>query len=173
MMTHQFETTNLFRSARIRHWLACMVLVGAIVLKGCSAPAELSPEEQVRATISALEEAAEKRSLSAFMQHISPDYTDIEGRSWDDIQRMVQIQYIRNQNIHLFVDISQLEISGNTASVELSALMAARAADLATNKLANTLKNLRANSHHFSVVLARQATGADWQVISVVWRRNF
>lgn len=150
-----------------------MVLAGAMFLTGCSAPAELSPEEQVRATITALEEAAEERSSSAFMQHISPEYADLDGRSWDDIQRIVQVQYIRNQNIHLFVDIAQLEVSGDTASVELSVFMAARAADLAPNKLANTLKSLRANSHHFSVVFAANASDGDWQVVSVAWRRNF
>ena len=138
-------------------WCACL-------LAACSGDPEKTPEQAVKDTLRALEVAAEGRTLSGFMEHISEEYEDHQGYTWDDIQRLVQFEYIRNQNIHIFTDIQQLEVDGDIATVELNAAMASRASDLE-----NKAGRLRADTHRFSIILRRDAPEV-WKVESVSWQ---
>lgn len=114
-----------------------------------------------------IELAAEARSLKDFMHHISDDYADHQGNDLQAIRRLVQLQYIRNQNIHIFTSISSLDVQDDVATVELSAAMAAREADLLDEST-----RLKANTYRFSIVL-RLAEREAWMVESVSWKRGW
>lgn len=134
---------------------------------GCGTPQADSPESAVRRTLENLEAAAERRSLTDFMQHISRDYQDHRGDQWADIQRLVQFQYIRHQSIHIYSDISELTIDGDIATAEVKVAMAARA-----QELDSAPARLRADTHQFSVLL-RDAGDNNWLVESVAWQRGW
>ncbi|MEM8501431.1 MAG: hypothetical protein AAF542_25705 [Pseudomonadota bacterium] len=138
-----------------------------IVLSACSESTVTTPEEQVKQTLEAIELAAEARSLKDFMQHISDDYADHQGNDKQAIRRLVQLQYIRNQKIHIFSTIRSLEVQDQIATVELSTAMAAREADLLDEST-----RLRADTHRFSIVL-REDDEASWLVESVSWQRGW
>jgi len=141
-----------------------------LVLSACSGSEPESPEQQVRAVLAAIEEASEQRSLSGMMQHISNDYIDHRGNTNKDVKRLLQIHLLRNQNISVFTRISSLEVNTDsqpqTASVELSAAMAARGVDLSleTNRL-------KANTHRFSLALTLE--GDAWRISSGSWQRGW
>jgi hypothetical protein len=143
-------------------------LAAVLWLSACSSPPPESPEALVKKTLQELEEAAEARSLQAFMKHISPDYQDHRGDSWEDIQRLVQFQYIRNQNIHIYSNVTSLTIEGDMATAEVNVAMAARAADLQSQT-----SRLRADTHRFSVLLTPSESGDQWLVSSVSWQRGW
>ena len=147
------------------HLLAALAF--ALVIGGCSSPDPLSPEQAVRTTLEQLEVAAESRSLSAFMEHVSEDYQDHKGYTWEDIQRLVQFEYIRNQSIHIFTDIKELQVNGDIATVELNAAMASRASDLE-----DVAGRLKADTHSLSLVL-KQTEPQTWKVESVSWQRGW
>ncbi|NND81042.1 MAG: hypothetical protein HKN50_01305 [Gammaproteobacteria bacterium] len=150
---------------RICKNLCLSVLLVAIAACNLERPPP-TPEERVRATIAAIEAAAEERSLSGVMDHIVDDYRDHNGNLKEDLRRLVQLQYIRNQAITIFTSIQSLEINGDTAAVELSAAMAGRDVDL--NDEAN---RLRADIKQFSVVL-RDVDGT-WMVESASWDQSW
>jgi len=145
--------------------LLCL-LSGLLLLAACGAEEALSPENQVRATLASIEQAAEQRSMTDFMQFIADDYADHHGNDKKRIRGIMQLQFLRNQNINIFSRIRSIDIQDGTASVELSAAMAAVGVDLSleTNRL-------KANSHQFSLVL-REHDG-EWRVQSGSWQRGW
>lgn len=156
---------TLLRQAYVKSFLVSLV---ALFLFSCSNKEPDSPEAMVRKTIQNLEEAAEARSLKDFMQHVSPDYRDHRGETWKDVQRLIQLQYIRNQSIHIFSDITAITVEGNTATAEINVAMAARASDLESETL-----RLRADTHRFSVLFTRSEPSDQWLVSSVAWQRGW
>lgn len=126
-----------------------------------------SPEQQVRNTLNTMQEAAENRSMSDFMEHISDRYADHQGNDKDSIRRIIQLLFLRNQSINIFTLIQSIDVQDNIAAVEISAAMAARGIDLTqeTNRL-------KADAHHFSVVLQR-VEDSEWEVQSVSWKRGW
>lgn len=137
-------------------------------LTACSGDPENSPEKAVLDTLNAIEVAAEARSLSNFMQHISDDYRDHHGNLKQDIQRIVQFQYIRNQQIHILSDVKSLVIDGTQATAQVNVAMAARAVDLE-----NPVRGLRARTYHFSVLLTSDDEQQEWHIASVAWKQGW
>lgn len=145
-----------------------LIIFFVTALVACSDTVRKSPEERVKQTLDEIELAAEARSLSAFMQHINDDYRDHQGNNKDAIRRIIQLQFIRNQNIHILSSIQSLSIQDDIATVELSAVMAASETDLNSNN--NTLK---ADSHRFSIVLRSPDQQQTWLLDSVSWKRSW
>ena len=146
-----------------------LVVLGLLLTTGACGDSDLAtPEQQIRATIDAIVAAAEERSTSSVMEFVNDDYVDHEGYSKDDIRRIVQVHMLRNQNITIFTRIQSLEVNDGVATVELSAAMAARGVDLSQEQ-----NRLRADTHHFSVVLSDPDQDQQWVVDSVSWRRGW
>ncbi len=142
----------------------CCFLIA--LLTACSSDAPLSPEQQVKAVLEQIELAAEERSLSGMMEHVSDAYRDHNGNGKDDIQRYTQMQFIARQNINIFSVIRSLDITDGIAAVELSVAMAGRDVDL--NQQAN---RLRADTIKFSLVLAQE--NQQWLIKSASWQQGW
>jgi hypothetical protein len=145
--------------------LSILLLMACLTLTGCGGE-DLSPEAQIRKTIDEMEIAAEERSLSSFMEHVSKQYSDHDGNDHKAIARYVQINFIRNQSINIFSSIQSINVEGSTASVEVSTAMGSRDVDLS-----NEGNRLKADSMHFSVLF--QLDDDKWLVKSVSWRRGW
>jgi len=137
-----------------------------VLVSGCSSDPDLSPEQQVRDTLAAIETGVEARSLSAIMEHVSENYQDHRGQTKKDVTRLMQLQIIRNQNINIFTRIKSIEINNGVASVELSSAMASRAVDLSIES-----NRLKADTAKFSLVLTKE--GNHWRVQSSNWQRGW
>ena len=70
---------------------------------------EPAPEQQVRATIAAGEEAAEERDAGALVELISDRYADGQGRSADDLAQYVRGYLLLHPSIHLVTRIETIE----------------------------------------------------------------
>ena len=140
-------------------------------LFSCSEAKLDSPDQAIKNTLQALEQAAEERTLSGFMQHISDDYQDRQGNGKKDIRRIIQIHYIRNQKIYIVSKVQSIVINGSTAIVELSAAMVGREADLPGETAG--LSGLRANTHHFNIQLISDDQQQTWLVKRVDWKRGW
>jgi len=143
------------------------IIIGLFYLcAACSNDLDLSPEQEIRNTLSSIEEGIEQRSLSQVIDHISDDYNDHQGRKKQDIKRMTQLQILRNQKIHLFTRIKSIEINEAYASVELSTAMTSRGVDLSIDK-----NRLKADSYKSSIVL--KSTSGKWLVTSASWETGW
>jgi len=133
------------------------------LLFACGSSNQLTPEQRVENTLESIELAVEERSLSKAMQHISDQYRDPQGNDKQAIQRLLQLQYIKNQKINIFSVVRSLEVDGSFASAEVSAAMSSREVDLADES-----NRLRADTHRFSIALAEE--DGIWRVRSVNWQ---
>jgi hypothetical protein len=70
---------------------------------------EPAPEQQVRATIAAGEEAAEQRDAVALLDLISDRYADSLGRSSDDLGQYVRGYLLLHPSIHLVTRVESVE----------------------------------------------------------------
>ncbi len=143
-----------------------LTLALTLFLAGCGAESELSEEDKVRATLTAIEVAAEARSLSGMIEHVSDSYRDFEGNDTQKIKALLQLQLIKNQSINIFSNIRELEVSADSATVELSVAMASRGSDLSIEE-----NRLRADTHRFSILLKREKE--QWKIRSASWQRGW
>jgi len=150
------------QSAKISFALTVMMALG---LAACTSEQPESPKEAVERTVKAIKSGAQARSLSAVMEHISDNYQDHLGQTKSDLRRLVQFQFLRNQNIFIYADIEELTINDDVATVEVNAAMAARASDLEAKNFL-----LRADTTRFSVVMRQVEGQHKWQVESVAWQ---
>ena len=151
---------------RIKIKAFSLLITLSLLLSACGDD-PTSPEQQVRNTLNAMQEAAESRSMSDFMDHISDRYADHQGNDKAAIRRIMQLLFLRNQSINILTLVQSMDVQDNIAAVEISAAMAARGVDLTqeTNRL-------KADAHHFSVVL-QHVEDSKWEVQSVSWKRGW
>lgn len=67
-----------------------------------------SPEQQVRAVIEQMEQAAEDRDVGGLQAHLSEDYRDANGMGAEEAARYARGYFIANQSIHLLTRIEEL-----------------------------------------------------------------
>lgn len=141
-----------------------LILLSCFILSACSSD-PTSPEQQVRKSLSAMESAAQERSMSDFMRYISDDYSDYQGNNKDALKRLVQILFLQNQKIYIFTVVKSIEINNSVAEVEISAAMTSRELDLSqeTNRL-------KADTQRFTLTLSPNENNDIWLVKSASWQ---
>lgn len=162
--TRAAMTNYKFKNTKVFQLLFCLSIT--LILSACSSDEPMSEEQQVRAVIEAMELAAQERSLSGVMQHVSPKYKDAKANDFKAVQRLVQFQFIRNQNINIFSKVSELEIIDNAAAVEMSLAMTSGKLDLSDES-----NRLRADTFRFSLLFIKENN--DWRLQSASWQQGW
>jgi hypothetical protein len=117
------------------------------------------PEEQVRAWLSAMHEAAEEKERGGIVAGISPAYIDVRGNSRDDIDKLLRVYFFRQNTITLLSNIDEVNVIGGTAAeVSMTVGMAG------TNSSA---LGISADAYRFELEL--ELDGDDWKLISARW----
>jgi hypothetical protein len=139
--------------------LSTLLLTGLV---GCGDSS--SPEAQVRATIAAIEEAAEARDIRDVMEHVSDQFRDGYGRDGKELSGYVRGYFIANQSIHLLSRIESIEFpTQEEARAKVTVGMVGReAAD-------SNAWNLAAEIHDFDVTLMLE--NGEWKVTHAKWGR--
>ena len=141
----------------------CIIFI-LLFLTACGGNSD-NPEQQVKKVITNIEKGIEEGSLSQVIDHIDDYYIDHNGWTKKDITRYLQLQILRNQNITLLSRIKSIEISQNTASVELAVASAARGTNLTLEE-----NRLKADIHNISIVLNNSS--GSWNIVSSSWDNN-
>jgi hypothetical protein len=83
------------------------LLITASLLGACGTKS--SDEEQVRALIASVEEAAESRDTSDVLARVAPDYSDSRGLDKSQLQDFLRGYFLSHPKIELLVNIESLE----------------------------------------------------------------
>ena len=117
------------------------------------------PEEQVRAWVRAMHEAAEEKERNDIVAGISPAYIDARGNSRDDIDKLLRVYFFRQNTVTLLSNIDEVKVIGGTAAeVSIAVGMAG------TN---NSALGISADAYRFELEL--ELDGDDWLLISARW----
>jgi hypothetical protein len=94
------------------------------LLLACSDPP--TPEEQVRARIEAMAEAAEKGDIGAVMEGVDPAYRDEEGLSRDNIKGLMLMETRQRRGIAIWPGPMAVEVApdGQSATAHLQVVFA-------------------------------------------------
>ncbi len=117
------------------------------------------PEEQIRAWMGAMREAAVDKARGDIVAGISVAYIDARGNSRDDIDKLLRLYFLRQDKIALLSSIDEVRVIGGTAAeVSVTVAMAATT---------NNALGFNADAYRFELEL--EYDGDDWQLISARW----
>jgi hypothetical protein len=141
------------------------ILISAVLAAVAACAQPDSPEQKIRTTIEQMERAVEERDVGDFVEHISSEYRDADGRGLDEIAQYVRGYMVANQSIHLLTRIEQIEFpTDEEAQATVLIGMVGRDADAAG------AWDLAADLYEFDVALIRE--GGDWKVRYAKWVRR-
>jgi hypothetical protein len=122
-----------------------------------------SAEAQVRATIAAMETAAEARSVGDLTEHISPEFRDASGRDAKELSQYVRGYFIANQSIHLLTRIESIEFpTAEEARADVTVAMVGLDAEAAN------AWDMAGEIRKFDVTLMREE--GEWKVTRAKWQ---
>lgn len=144
--------------------VASMLIVAGLMAGGCGEPSS-SPEDEVRAVISASEQAAEARSVSDLMALAAPGFTDRDGRTTAELAHYVRGYFIANQSVRLLTRITEIEVPApDVAEARVTVAMVGKDAE------ATAAWDLAFDIVDFDIDLRR--IDGEWKVIHADWRRG-
>ena len=127
----------------------------------------LSPEEQVRTVIEAMEQAAEEGDVSAFKAIVSESYEDEHGNDKRSLAAYVTFHVMRNANRHVFTRIRSVEIR-DTGRAEVMLVAAITGSAVSGPE---ELAGLHADVYKIDMDLDDEGDG-DWRLVWAQWRRT-
>jgi hypothetical protein len=132
-----------------------LVLVALAALAACGD--RNSPEQQVRAVIEQMEQAAENRDVGDLKAHLSEEYRDANGMGAEAAARYARGYFIANQSIHLLTRVEELTFpTDGEARAQVLVGMLGRDAGAADQW------DLAAEVHTFKIALRRE--DGQWKV---------
>lgn len=149
----------------LQRWPVLIFLLSVASFTGACSSERDSPEAQVRALLAQGEAAAEKKESAVLRQMISEKYSDSQGQDKKAIDAVLRYYFLRNQSIHLFTRIRQINFpQPDLAQADVMVAMAGQPISDAEE-----LERLRADLHRFEITLARE--NREWRVVRAEWRR--
>lgn len=119
-----------------------------------------SPEQQVRAVIEQMEQAAENRDVGDLKAHLSEEYRDTHGMGAEEAARYVRGYFIANQSIHLLTRIEELTFP-TEGEARAQVLVGVLGRDSAASEHSK-VGDLAADVHTFKIALRREDD--EWKV---------
>jgi hypothetical protein len=127
----------------------------------------LSPEEQVRAVLKGMEQAAEQGDVSAFKALVSESYEDERGYDKRSLAAYITFHVMQNAQRRVFTRIRSIEIrDGGRAEVVVAAAITGRAVSSPEE-----LAGLHADVYKIDMDLDDEGDG-DWRLVWAQWRRT-
>lgn len=138
------------RESKMQRILSILALT---LLAACSDGG--SPEQQVRAVIEQMEQAAENRDVGELASHLSADYRNANGMGAEEAARYARGYFIANQSIHLLTRVEDLTFptDGEARAQVLVGMLGRDTADQ---------WDLAAEVHTFKIALRREDD--EWKV---------
>lgn len=143
---------------------ACFPLALALMLVACGSDPE-PLEAQVRGLVADAEAAAEAKDVEALMDLIADDYSGMRRETKRDLENLARFTFARNQTVHLFTRIGEIDIADSTAArATVFVALGGRAISGPEE-----LESLRGSLWRFDVLAHRD--GDEVHVTQAQWRR--
>ncbi len=141
---------------------ATMLIVALAVAPGCQR--DVGPEDEVRAWIRGVIEAAERRDVGDLRSLIASDYADGRGNDKTALVNYCRFLILQHQTLRVFADVEQIELlSPVWARATLRAALAGREVEQAWWET-------QADFYRFELELV--AADGEWRLIRADWARS-
>jgi hypothetical protein len=141
--------------------LSTAAALAAAVVAGCGTS---DPEAEIRALLTAAEEAAEARDVGFFADLVGEGYRDTRGQDRTELLRTLRGYFIANQRIEIVSRVDEVALEGSDAAraVVHAGLVGQRSG-------AELLGGVDADLYRFELELV--ADGGEWRIIGADVRR--
>ena len=146
--------TGKARSVWFRAVFTGLLWAALAFAAGCTREA---PEAALRATIDAMQVAAESRDADALAESVSEEFVGPNGMDRDQFRRTMALAWLRDQQVGVQLGPLDVELVGDRARVEFTA---------GTTGGAGWLPE---RGQLYRVKTAWQLEGGDWMLISASW----
>lgn len=141
----------------IRTFLNCMLC--AVIVLSLGACRREPPEQRLRATIVAMQDAVEIGKPGEFMDAVSSDFVGNEGLDRAGLERLLKGQLLLNAKVAIQTGPVTVDLAGDTATVRFSVLLAGGSRGL-----------LPERGQMQEVVSGWREHDGQWQVYSASWK---
>lgn len=144
---------------------AFLVAAGIIILSllaaGCGRGA--SDEDAVRAVIEDMADAASIKDIARLRGHISKDYKDPAGNDYNALRGFIALQFLRGDNITVFLRRQVIEVEGDKAYATVRAVISTG------DKVESVTDIIPESTGGFAFDFTFTRDGSDWLLSSAVW----
>lgn len=146
--------TGKAAGALLRAAFAGLLLAALVLAGGC---VKTPPEAALRATIEAMQAAAESRDADALADAVSEEFVGPDGMDRDQFRRTLAVAWLRDRNVGVQLGPLDVELVGDRARVEFTA---------GTRGGEGWLPD---RGQLYQVKTAWRLEGGDWKLISATW----
>lgn len=139
--------------------IALSILI-LVALFGCRKESE---EETIKNILTGIQTAAEEKSTSSIMKHVSENYKDPQGTTHDSLKKLLSSYFLIYPKISVHLNYIQVSVSGASASARFQAL-------LTSGQRKGSISDVIPDSlgvYRFNVSLEKQS--GLWKIISANW----
>lgn len=141
-----------------RRWLRGLrVVAWMALLLGLAACSHEPPEQRLRASIAALQAAAEARSGDRVMDHVADDFIGPHGMDRDGLRRFVAMAMLGNQRVGVSLGPLEVALQGERARVRFTAAATGGQSWLPER------------GRVYQVDTGWRMQGGEWQLVSAEW----
>ena len=144
------------KAARAGFRAVFTALIAGFFLAGAGCARD-PPEAALRATIAAMQQAAESRDAAALLESVSEEFAGPEGMDRDQFRRYLAVAWLRDREVGVRLGPLGVELIGDRARVEFTA---------ATTGGEGWMPD-RAQVHQVST--GWRLEGGEWKLISATW----
>ena len=140
---------------RVRHWLACLLTSLCLSLASCSKP---PPEQALRASISKMEQAAQKKDAGEFFGYFAEDFSGSDGLDRESFRRYVQLVWLQNKDVGIQMGPLDVKLMEDRATVDF------------TVALSGGQGLLPDRGQVYQVQTGWRLADDEWSLISATWK---
>jgi hypothetical protein len=135
-------------------------LVALLAVAGCSVS---TPEDEVRAVMEQVVDAAESQDVAALMEHVSDGYADGGGRDKAGLRGLVAFYLRQHGAVHVLYREQEVALSSPDAA------RARAAVALAGQPIGSGIDLTKMQADLYRVRMELSRTGGDWRITSAEW----
>ena len=139
--------------------IALTILI-AIALFSCRKGSE---EETIRNVITEIQTAAEEKDTSTIMIHVSENYNDPQGMTYDSLKKLLRGYFLVYPRVSVYLNYLQVTVADSSASATFQAL-------LTSGQNKGSITDVIPHSlgvYRFDVSLEKQS--GKWKIVSANW----
>lgn len=137
------------------HFRRGFIVLALALMAGCQ---RSPPEQRLRESITAVQEAIETRDAGGLEEWLAADFVGPDGLDRDGARRLAQLMYLRYRNVGVAVGPVRIELREQHATVEFTAVLTGGSSGL-----------LPERGRLYSVQTGWRLRDGDWKMTSARW----
>ncbi len=144
-----------------RAFAGLVLALALVILSGCAA--EQGDEQAIKQKLEQLEEAVEDKDASSLAGFMAEDFSGPSGMDRERAEAFARVMMARHTELGVTWDLKSLDIQGDRATVELTAMLTGRA----------LVPGFDGRGRLMNVQMGWRRTNGEWWLVHANWSGAF